>query len=71
MQRITITAKEISSITGKSESYARRVLRDIKHQLKKEKHHFVTIKEYCQYFNLSDEEVKNALNYSKLQKQRV
>lgn len=68
MERITINAKEIAAITGKSESYARRVLREIKNQLKKDKHHFVTITEYCQYYNLTTEEVKDALNFSKTKK---
>lgn len=45
-------------ITGKSERYSRELLRQIKTQLKKEKHQLVSLSEFCKYVDLSIDEVE-------------
>lgn len=62
MQRICIYSKDICWITGKSERYARDVLRDIRLLRKKKKHQLITIAEACDYLGLPYEEVSGMLN---------
>ncbi|OBX23236.1 MULTISPECIES: hypothetical protein [Bizionia] len=62
MRRICIYSKDISWITGKSERYAREVIRDIKLLKKKKKHQLVTISEACEYLGLPYDEVFNSIN---------
>ena len=45
--RMCIYAKEISFITGRSERYAREVIRDIRLLHGKDKHQVITIAEAC------------------------
>ncbi len=44
-------------ITGKSERYSREILKKIKTDLNKEKHHLITIQEFCAYMKISIDEV--------------
>lgn len=62
MKRICIYSKDISWITGKSERYAREVIRDIKLLHKKDKHQLVTISEACDYLGLPYEDVFLMIN---------
>ena len=62
MKRICIYSKDISWITGKSERYAREVIRDIKLLRKKKKHQLVTIAEACDYLGLPYEDVFLMIN---------
>ncbi|WP_223549320.1 hypothetical protein [Aestuariivivens sp. NBU2969] len=62
MHRICIYTQDIIILTGRSESYAREVLRDIRLLSKKQKHQFVTIKEFCDYVGLPYEDVFNRIN---------
>lgn len=62
MHRLCIYPEDIIWITGKSESYARDVLRDIRLLHRKERHQLVTIAEACTYLGLSYQEVFNAIN---------
>jgi hypothetical protein len=48
-------------LTDKSESYARKEIRELKRFLNKEMHQKVTIKEYCLYYGLTLEEVLGVL----------
>ncbi len=57
MKRIIIYPKDIMRITGKSERYSREILKKIKVDLKKEKHHLITIQEFCSYMKISMDEV--------------
>lgn len=62
MKRICIYSKDICWLTGKSERYAREVIRDIKLLRKKEKHQLVTIAEACDYLGLPYQDVFLMIN---------
>jgi hypothetical protein len=49
MKRVVIYPKDIMLITGKSERYAREILKKIKKQLNKPDNQYITIKEFCTY----------------------
>ena len=51
-KRVCIYPKDVQRITGKSYRYARLLLIEIKEQLKKEEHQFVSIEEFCLYTGL-------------------
>lgn len=55
--RICIYPKDIQRITGRSERFGRRMIERIKKDLKKERHHFVTIDEFCHYSGLQKEDI--------------
>jgi hypothetical protein len=55
--RVCIYAKDIQRITGKSERYGRILIERIKIHLKKEKHQFVSVDEFCIYTGLKLEDV--------------
>ena len=57
MKRIVIYPKDIMRITGKSERYSREILKKIKTDLNKEKHHIITIQEFCSYMKISIDEL--------------
>lgn len=57
MKRICIYTSDVMLITGKSERQARNIINDIKAYFRKEKHQFITIKEYCEYSGLKEEDV--------------
>jgi len=62
MKRICIYSKDICWLTGKSERYAREVIRDIKLLRKKERHQLVTIAEACDYLGLPYQDVFLMIN---------
>ncbi len=47
-----IYAKDISIVTGRGPRYAQRILRNIKHLLKKENHQLVTLQEFAAYMGI-------------------
>lgn len=57
LNRICIYPKDIMLLTGRSERYARTLLRKIKTKLKKEEHQLLTITELSTYFGISQEEI--------------
>jgi len=61
MKRVIIYPKDIMQITGKSESYARDLLKKIKAHLNKEDHHLVSIQEFCAYLGLKIEDILSVL----------
>jgi hypothetical protein len=61
IERIIIYPSDIMRLTDKSESYARKEIRELKRFLNKEMHQKVTIKEYCLYYGLTLEEVLGVL----------
>lgn len=61
MQRIYIYPKDIQTITGKSDRYARECIKNLKTILKKEKHQDITIKEYCTYKGIQIEDIIHLL----------
>lgn len=66
MKRIVIYPSDIRMLTDKSESYARKEIQSLKRALNKEVYQKVTIKEYCRYYGLNEEEVLGVLSKSKL-----
>lgn len=59
---LVIYPKDIQRITGKSESYARKIIRLIKKKVGKAKHQFVTFAEFCEFSGLSLDEVLQYLD---------
>ena len=66
MKRIVIYPSDIILLTDKSESYARKEIQNLKKVLNKEPHQKVTIREYCIYYDFSEEQVLAALSVSPL-----
>lgn len=62
MHRICIYVEDIILITGKSESYAREILRDIRQLNRKERYQLITIAEFCSYVDLPFQDVFNMIN---------
>jgi hypothetical protein len=61
MERICIYPKDIQVVTGKSERYGRKLIKQIKEALSKQEHQFITIEEFCQYTGLCPTTVKEKL----------
>ncbi len=61
VKRICIYPKDVQCITGKSERYGRKLIREIKNKLGKKSNQYVTVKEFCEYTGLEEEEVNNYL----------
>jgi hypothetical protein len=57
MSRLIIYPKEISSITGKNYKSSWQLLLKIKKHFGKDDHQFVTIKEFCNYTGIPEQEV--------------
>ena len=68
MNRIIIYPADIMKITGKSESFARKEIQNLKKALHKEKHQKVTIKEYCCFYDLDIKIVLEILSQSKFKR---
>jgi hypothetical protein len=60
-QRICIYPKDIQLITGRSERYSRKLLKDIRTQLGKKDHQFISIQEFCDFVGLERGEVEGVL----------
>ena len=60
-KRICIYPKDLQVLTGKSERYARKVVAKIRRHYEKDKYQLLTIKEFCDYMGLEEEEVKEAI----------
>ena len=58
MQRAVIYPKDVQRITGKSEKYSRRLLKQLKEAIGKAEHQFVSIEEFANYTGLSIELIK-------------
>ena len=56
-KRVCIYPKDVQRITGKSYKSSRLLLLDIRKQLKKGEHQFISIEEFCNYTGLSIEQV--------------
>jgi hypothetical protein len=55
--RIVIYAKDVQRITGKSESYSRRIIRRIRRAFGKEKHQMITLGEFCSFMKCDADEI--------------
>ena len=61
MNRLCIYPKDIQIITGKSDRYGRYLIKKIKEYFNKEQHQVVTIDEFCTYYGLEENKVKQLL----------
>ena len=61
MKRICIHTTDVMYITGKSERQARNIINDIKDILGKQKHQVVTIKEFCHYMGIKEDEITHLI----------
>jgi hypothetical protein len=55
--RIVIYAKDISNITGRKERTARKLLTQIRTKYQKNKGEFITVREFCQFTGIKEENV--------------
>ncbi len=62
MTRIVMYPSDIIILTGKSESYARKEIQNLKKAFNKKPHQKATIKEYCQYYGFDIDEVLKVLS---------
>lgn len=58
---ICIYPKDIQILIGKSERYARKVVAQIRRHYAKSKCQLLTIKEFCDYMSLNEDEVKSSI----------
>ena len=60
--RICIYPKDIQCITGRSESFGRKLIRKIKQHLDKKPHQFITAQEFSEYTGISQDLVQEYLS---------
>lgn len=60
-KRIVIYAKDVENITGKKTKAARKLLHRIREQNQKQKDAFVTVKEFCRFTGIAEDEVREFL----------
>jgi hypothetical protein len=60
-ERIIIYPKDVQRITGKSDRYARLLLRKIRDHFNKDVHQFVSVNDFCAYTGLALHEVERHL----------
>ena len=60
-KRIVIYAKDVENITGRKIRAARKLLQRIREQNKKPKDAFVTVKEFCKFTGMCEDEVREFL----------
>jgi hypothetical protein len=58
---VIIYSKDVQRITGKTDRTARRLMKAIRKKLGKEKHHMISLGEFCHYTGLPEEEVLKRL----------
>ena len=56
--RIAIYAKDVQNITGRKPRTARRILSQIRRRYNKLPNEFVTVKEFCAFTGIKEEEVQ-------------
>ena len=59
--RIVIVPKDVEILTGLSKRSAQILLQQIRKELGKSKHHFVTIAEFCRHTGITENEVRDSL----------
>lgn len=60
-KRICIYPKDVQILTGKSERSARKIIAKLRLIYSKDKHQFISVKEFCDYAGLEEMEVKRLL----------
>ncbi len=62
MERVIIYPKDVHIVTGKSERWARNIIKEIKQALSKKEHQLVTVDEFCSYMGLDSTQIKQQLH---------
>jgi hypothetical protein len=62
MKRVVIYPKDVMIITGKSERYSREILKKIKTHFNKFEYQCVSIKEFCIYMGLNEENIQSIIH---------
>ncbi len=57
--RLVIYPQDVAEITGRSLRNARALLQELRTELGKKAREFVTIKEFCNFFNFPEDQVRN------------
>jgi hypothetical protein len=60
--RSAIYPKDVANITGKSVKSASRLVAKIKKELGKDRHHILTISEFCQYMGFKIKDIMGSMN---------
>ena len=61
--RVVLYPKDIENITGRSARTARKLLQKIRLALEKTPDEFVTVKEFCTFYGIKEEQVNEFLKY--------
>jgi hypothetical protein len=61
MERVVIYPKDVHIVTGKSERWARNIIKEIKQTLRKQENQLVSVDEFCSYMGLDNTQVKQQL----------
>ena len=61
-RRMCLVPKDVAILTGRSEGYARRLVRCIKKGIGKSRADMLTVEEFCHYTRMSPDEVSRAIN---------
>jgi hypothetical protein len=61
-QRISIHPKDVALLTGYSEGYSRRLIRKIKLFYNKLPHQMLCIKEFADYMDWNEEEIRSRIS---------
>jgi len=64
LKRITIYTKDIEVLTGRTDRYARTVMRALRLKHKKQKHQLVSLRELCEYLGIPEQEAIQQLELS-------
>jgi DNA-directed RNA polymerase specialized sigma subunit len=67
-KRICIYPKDIQLLTGKSLRYSQKLISQARKHFSKEKNQLLTIREFCDYMGLEEEEVRNSILFEKFYK---
>lgn len=59
-KRIILYPKDLEQLTGKSGRTCRRMLQTIREELGKSKEQLVTVRDFCEYYGMKEEEIEAA-----------
>lgn len=62
LKRLVIHTADVMALTGRSETYARRLLRAIRQAEGKQTRDMVTVEEFCRFTRIKREEVEGSMN---------
>lgn len=60
-ERVVIYARDIENITGRKEDAAHKYMQRMRKKFGKEKHQFISVKEFCLYSGIDEEVVREFL----------